>query len=434
MKKSAKKTLGPLLTLALAALLAGVSTAGLTAHTLETSEKIHVSSLHTIEGDLYALGNDIQIDGTVSGDLVCASQTAIIRGRIGGSTNAAGQTVTFSGTSTGSLRLFGQQVQIFGSSGRSLVSAGTEIVLNQGAVVEEDAVAYGSIVRLDGWVKGNMRVEAKSVTVSGQIDGDLKVEGEKINIVPPAVIGGKLTYTSAKRDALVIEPGATVTGEVVWAEPEKKVESEGDVLADISFKIACLFASFIFGIVVTGFFRPYADEAFKQLRTRTTTSFAAGLVGLLALVFANIVLLLSLLLALIAMLLLSGETVMIGAFILIFSILMLPISSFATVVGGIIFYSAVILVGYMVGHIVRGFVGRRSTRLSAGPLLLGLTVLTLVFWLPYYVGTLLWILVSILGAGAIILGIKNCRRETVALRSVSDIGGGDRPAAPPSSE
>ena len=52
-------------------------------------------------------------------------------------------------------------------------------------------------------------------------------------------------------------------------------------------------------------------------------------------------------------------------------------------------------------------------------LLLGLAVLTLLFWLPYYVGALLWIVVSILGAGAIILGIKNCRRETVAMRQVA---------------
>ena len=406
---------------AFAALLC-FATAGVVAHTLETADNINISSLHNIEGDFYAFGNDIQIDGTVEGDLFAASsQSVSIRGDIGGSANAAAMnTVTFSGHSVGSARLAGSQVQIYGSSGRSLLAAASDaVMINQGAVIEEDAGIVGNKVHIDGWVKRNVKIDAHTVTISGQIDGILNVKADKITIVPPAVVSGRVIYESELKDNLVIEPGATVTGETTWKEPEKKAESEGDVLADVSFKIACLFASFIFGIVVTAFFRPYADESFKQLRARTTSSFAAGLVGLLALGFALVVLLLSLLLATIAMVLLSSDAFMVGAFILIFSILMLPISSFATVVGGIIFYSAVILIGYWVGHIIRGMFGNAPIRLGAGTLLLGLAVLTLLFWLPYYVGVLLWIVVSILGAGAIILGIKNCRREAVALRQLA---------------
>lgn len=395
------------------------------AHTLETSDVIHISSLHNIEGDFYAFGNDVQIDGSVAGDLVCASsQSVIVRGQVGGSTNEAGLKVNFSGNSTGSVRLVGNEIQVFGTSGRSLIAVGSDIIVNRGTVVEEDAAVYGTVVRLDGWIKRNVKVGGATVIITGQIDGNVQIEAEKITIAPPASISGKITYTSKKQDALVVEPGATVLGETTWKEPEKKPESKGDVLGEISTKVACLFASFFFGLVVTGFFRPYAEEAFKQLRTRFTTSFAAGLLGLLSLIFAVIVLLVALLLMGVAYALLTGETVMIGAFLLMVSIVLVPISSFAAVVGGIVFYSAVILVGYFVGHFIRSLVSKQPAGLSALPLLIGLAVLTLVFWLPFYVGSVIWLFVSILGAGAIILGIKNCRRETVALRQLS---GGDQP-------
>jgi len=395
------------------------------AHTLETADVIHISSLHNIEGDFYAFGNDVQIDGSVAGDLVCASsQSVIVRGQVGGSTNEVGMKVNFAGASTGSVRLAGSEIQVFGTSGRSLIAVGTDIIVNRGTVVQEDAAVYGSVIRLDGWIKRNVKMGGTTVIITGQIDGNVQVEAEKITIAPPASISGNITYTAKKQEALVIEPGASVLGETVWKEPEQKPESKGDVLGDISTEIACLFASFFFGLVVTGFFRPYAEEAFKQLQTRFTASFAAGLLGLLSLIFAVIVLVMALLLMIIAKALLSGETVMIGAFLLTASIVLLPISSFATVVGGIIFYSAVILVGYMVGHLIRSLVSRQPARLSAFPLLIGLAVLTLISWLPFYVGSMLWLFVSILGAGAIILGIKNCRRETTALRQLSS---GDKP-------
>jgi cytoskeletal protein CcmA (bactofilin family) len=412
------------LTAVLAGVLMTLLVAGaVSSHTLETDDKIHLSSLHNIDDDLYAFGNEVQIEGSVAGDLVVGCYIAIIKGDIGGSTNIFANTIDFSGRSENSIRCFGQRVMISGSTGRSLVAFGSEVILHQGAVVERDAGIFGGLVRFDGMVKGNVTCEAKSITITGQIDGNLDAKGEKITVSPPAVITGNVTYETKEQDAFVQEPGVTILGDVTWKPPEEEEDTGAGVLASLTFKISCLLAAFIFGIIVTASFKPYAQESFKQLRQGLVASFAAGVVALLVFIFAVIVLVLSSLLALAAYLMLSSNLALLGVLILVFSIVMLPITSFASVVGGIVFYSAVILVAFALGYLIYGRYQRTAPEFSKLSLLIGLVILVIVFSIPFYIGWVLWILVTILGAGAITLGFKNCRRETVA--RLEEISGGE---------
>jgi hypothetical protein len=152
-------------------------------------------------------------------------------------------------------------------------------------------------------------------------------------------------------------------------------------------------------------FGRYAEESFRQLRTRFTVSLAAGVVSLLALAFAIVILTVSIIL-MIAGLVVGNPIV--SAMLLVFSILMVPITTFSTVVGGIIFYSGKILLGFLIGALIL----RRATSSGAMNklnLLLGLAVLTLLFEIPY-IGFAVYLVVAITGAGAIVLGIRHCPR------------------------
>ena len=401
------------------------------ASTFAYGDNIHVSSLHAIEDDFYAFGSEVLIDGKITGDLIAGSFLVSVKGEIGGSASLGGRVVNFSGRATNSVRCFGQQITMNGQTTGSLLAMGSHITVGQAAVVQRDLNAYGEIVTLEGVVGGNVECGAKTIVITGQVTGDVQLEADRITLSPPASINGNVTYKAATREAFVQEPGVTVAGTVTWEPPKADEEGQSEALADWTFKIACLLAAFIFGLVVTAFFRPYAEEAFAQLNERFAVSLSAGVVGLLVLVLAVIVLVISAVLSLAGMLMLSGDLVVLGVFVLVLSILLIPVSSFTTVVGGIIFYSAVILVGFWVGFLVKRIFGRAAPVLSRGALFIGLAILTLVFAVPY-LGTLILLLVSVSGAGAIILGIRHCRRETSAQRRNEESREGEPPPAPAS--
>ncbi|MCP4685090.1 MAG: polymer-forming cytoskeletal protein [bacterium] len=378
--------------------------------TFRSGDDVHISNLHNIDDDFYASGNQIRIDGTITGDVTAASYQTSINGQVGGSANLAGRYIDHSGQILGSLRFAGERLTVNGFVGRSIVAFGSAVTLGQGAVVEKDVSIGADNVTLDGIIRGDVECAANRVHITAQIDGDLSLEGGKATVAPPAVINGNITYIAAEEDALELAGGVTVAGEVIWKRPEAAAEDETSYLVEVTFKFASLFAAFLFGIIVLKLFRPYAEESFSQLRKRLSVALAAGVLGLLVLTFCILVLVSSLMAMLIGTVLLSGDYAVVGVFVLVISTLMIPISSFVSVSGGIILYSGKIIVGLLVGYLLIRLWRPEAKILSKSSMLLGLLVLTLVFALPY-VGYLIFLLTTITGAGAIILGIRHCRKR-----------------------
>ncbi len=405
MKRSVLKAFGTIVVLTMS--LATVTAYG---STFRSGDDVHISNLHKIDDDFYASGNKIQIDGTITGDVTAGSYQTSINGEIGGSANLAGRYADHSGRILGSLRFAGERIMINGFVGRSVIAFGSEIITGQGAVVQKDFTVSGNDVTLNGLILGDVECAAARTRIAAQIEGDLLLKGGKTTVAPQAVINGNITYVAEEENALELEGGVTVTGEVIWKKPEAATEEDTSYLVDITFKFASLFAAFLFGVIAIKLFRPYAEESFSQLRKRLSVALAAGVLGLLILAFCILVLVLSLIAMLIGTVMLSGDYAVVGILILVLSILMVPISSFVSVSGGIILYSGKIIVGLLVGYLIIRLWRPDAKVLSKSSMLLGLFVLTLIFTLPY-VGFLLFFLTTITGAGAIILGIRHCRKR-----------------------
>ena len=114
---------------------------------------------------------------------------------------------------------------------------------------------------------------------------------------------------------------------------------------------------------------------------------------------------------LIGLTLVYGEGAPLGVFVLALSVLMIPITSFITVSGGVLFYSGKIIIALLGGYFLVRLAKPNAVYLGKFQLLVGLIVLALLFSIPFYIGFLIYLIASIIGAGAIILGIKHCRRE-----------------------
>ncbi len=403
------------------------------ASTFNKSTNYTVTNLETVDDDLYVWANNFRMQGIVNGDLSCFSYKATTQGEVTQSANMFGREINHAGRVGGAYRALGQIINVTGYVGRSAVLLGSDITVGSGAVIERDLTLFGSDITVEGAVKGNLKAEAGRIEISGVIAGDVTISANEINIIKPAVILGKLTYTSSNQAVIDSANGVTVAGGTTWklpSEEDAKKDEESSKYTSMVLRLSSLFAAFLFGIIVVRLFRPQAEESFLQLRSRFSVSVAAGLLGSGLLVLCIIVLVFALATMIAGLVVIRSEAAPFGALILIFSLLMVPITSFLSIAGAIIFYCGKIVVGFFIGYLIVGRIRQTTQPMSKSALFLGLVILYGLFAIPYF-GFVIYVLISLVGAGAIILGIKHCRRPLLAATDNLGMPGDPPPVTPP---
>jgi len=419
--------------LAILAILIGLPAATVRAINFDNSSRIHISNLHRIDDDLYAFAEELTIDGEVDGEVTAFVYDTRISGIITGTVSIFSYQVRHTGQIGRSLRAFANTITIDGSVGRSALIMGSDVAIGRSAVIERDCRLYGASIHMDGTINGpETTIEGDKISVDGFVRGNLTIKGKTIRIGPSAVIDGDLIYSCLTEDDITIEEGATINGERTWTPPKEKDEDDGSgFVTGVVVSISKLLAAFLFGILILLIFRRYAEESFKQVRSRFTVSLAAGFLSLLVLAFVVLALAVAIVLLISGMVLTGGDSPILGAVLLVVAIVMVPITTFGTVVGGIMLYSGKIVVGFLLGAFLLKRIDSRP--LNKINLLVGLVLLSIVFAVPY-VGSLLYVLVSITGAGAILLGIKHCPRAGEDSQTPPTTSGSDRnppPVIPP---
>lgn len=395
-------------------LLLTLPAVNVTAMEFESGEKIHISNLHHLEDDLFAWGESIIIDGQIDGDLFAGSYSVVTNGHVRSSAHAFAFKYRHTGRIDGSLRIFANECIIDGFVGRSALIMGNEITVGRTAIIDQDAVFRGNILKLDGTIKGNTDIKGADVMITGRIDGDLLIKADKIAIIPPAVINGNLTYTCEDEAQIDTEAGVVIGGETTWKLPDEDGESKDKPsrLTLFTIQVSRLLAAFLFGIILLAACKRYAVESVKQLRERFTVATATGFLGVLVFIAGLLILVVAAISVPLGMSLISGSLAPVGVLITALAIVLVPITSLVTVSGGVLFYSGKIIAAFLVGYLVMRWKSPDSVRPTRSQLLIGLIILTAAFAIPL-VGLLLYLLISIIGAGAIILGIKHCRATTL---------------------
>jgi cytoskeletal protein CcmA (bactofilin family) len=163
-------------------------------------------------GDLFAAGGNVEISDQVPGDVFLAGGRVSLTKPVGGDAFIAGGNVRIADRLTDSLYVAAGSVAIEGDVGRHARGAGGDIVIASGANVNGKATFAGAHVQIDGRVGKALTAVADSVRINGQIDGDAEVSARSLEIGPKTVIGGKLTYWSAREAK--IDPQAKIAGGV----------------------------------------------------------------------------------------------------------------------------------------------------------------------------------------------------------------------------
>jgi len=384
---------------------------------IETGDNIQFTPLHRIEDDVYAFGGkNISMDGYIDGDFTVFTYGLSLNGEVNGGANIFSKEFDLNGKVSRSLHAFAESIKINGVVSRSVISFCSDFVMSSNGLIERDLYTFCGQADIGGTVKGNATIHGGIVRIFGVIEGNLEIEAEEITISSPAVIKGNLIYHSPKEARIDTAGGVVILGTTEWAPPETDDEGNSGVFRSFVVTTSELLAAFLFGLLILIPFRRYAREAVDQISHRFVIALAAGLITVLVFVFAILVVIVSAVTFLIGYGLVSGNAPAAGALVLTLSTIILPISAFSAVSGGILFYVGKIILAFLVGNLIVSAIKKSSVRLSKTQLFLGLVALAVVFAIPY-LGFVIYLLGSLTGAGAIIMAIRKINFEISASKS-----------------
>ncbi|MGH8915403.1 MAG: hypothetical protein ACRDZM_12915 [Acidimicrobiia bacterium] len=198
-------------------LVVGLSTPARAAETA-ASELVIITADDDVEGDLYAAGVRVIIEGVVDGDLVAfAAEEIVVSGVVTGSVLAVAPRVELSGEVGEAARVSGNDLDVSGSVGTDLVGAVVSANLDPGSSVAGDLLLWAVNATSAGNVGGNLGGSQRSLEVEGAVGGDVDVSVRSLVVTGPLEVTGDLGYRSTNRAEGLDE--ATIGGVLVHRAP-----------------------------------------------------------------------------------------------------------------------------------------------------------------------------------------------------------------------
>jgi cytoskeletal protein CcmA (bactofilin family) len=138
---------------------------------IQAGGQITISADETVDGDLYASGGRVLIEGTVDGDLIAAAGQITISGEVSGDVMASAGAVDISGDIGGDARVASGQSSVSGSIGEDLFIASGQTTIADSGQVGEDLVFGSGRMAMNGTVGGDVLGAAGDYDRTGTVTG-----------------------------------------------------------------------------------------------------------------------------------------------------------------------------------------------------------------------------------------------------------------------
>lgn len=316
-----------------------------------------------IESDLYLAGNSITVSDYVDGNVYVIAENVTISGKIGGDLFVLANTVTLT-----------QDSYTYGN----MYVCANEIKIN-GIVC--DLYAFGNNLEIseNGIVLRDARTSTKNISLSGNIGRNAFIETNSISMADVAHVYGNLNY-SAKESIVV--PSGSVDGSIEYK--EQTLFANNGNAKDIIFAYAIDFVyALVYTLVIFGLLLLVAPKFTAKLHEITKTKWLVSLgIGILITLLVPII-----------------------AILLVFTMIGTPLS-FA--IFGL--YLLVLSITFALTAIVLSkLLGDKFKILSKFNNIFALIIVTLILWgltqIPFYVGMVIKLLITVFGFGIFTLSI-----------------------------
>lgn len=329
-----------------------------------------------IDDDLITAGGKIKFDGNLSGDLLAAGNTIVQNGTVGGSFMAVAQNIDISGPISQSSRVASQYLNITSSVNQNLIAFAQKVDLKTNGYVGKDLHTFCAELNIDGKVGRNLKGAAGTVTISGTIKGDIDMEVDKLILLSTARVKGNINYESSKE--VDIQEGAVVLGKTEWkkTEPSQKKPAPGKFILK---KFLTFLGLFIVGLILIPLFKEQTQRIKGNLKKSLLKSIGMGFIFLVCMF---ILLVISIMLSL----------VIVG----------LPLAVLSAVTILSMFFLSEIAVAAGLGDWLLVSITKNGGISPILSFLVGLFILVVLTSIPYFIGTLFYLVILFVGTGAII--------------------------------
>lgn len=239
------------------------------AFSVKTDNSIYVPSGETVEGNLYAAGSSITIDGTVNGDIICGARSLNINGEVKGDIICAAQNINLRGDIKGSVRLASENATIDSKIQKGLQFFGATLILGQSSEVGWDAFVAAETVNAQGKINGDLHGGLTQAQISGEVGKDVRLRIDQrprikdpLLVTESAIIQGNLFYTASHEGK--INEGATINGDYGFTE-KKQAITQKDVLNKFWTFIISLFSALIVGLVLITIAKSQLEKSSKSI-------------------------------------------------------------------------------------------------------------------------------------------------------------------------
>lgn len=339
---------------------------------VDVMEALDVAEGQALPGECVVIAQTARVAGTCNDDLFLMSQKdAVLAGRFENDVWTLADRILMAGEIRDHARLAGRTMQIDGVVGNGLTAFGGTIRLGSESVARGGVRLMAEEALLMGRVEGNAKVKARSVTLSGQIAGDLDVEALDLVLLPGARVEGGLFYTA---DAdLTLPEGVTVGGGV----HRRPIPGPAPLRTRAMGAFAFFSAALVAGAGFLGLLPRAAGGAVRRMRANFWACLLAGTAALILLPLAAAV----------------AAATGVG----------LPLAAALMAAGFLAFYLGHLAAALWLGSVFLLRRGEQSFGSVFPALAMGLAIVYFASLLPPAVGLALWMTLGLAGGGALIL-------------------------------
>jgi cytoskeletal protein CcmA (bactofilin family) len=334
---------------------------------------VTVPAGQTVEDDLVATGETVTIAGRVTGDVYAFARTVVVTGTIDGDLIAAGEQVTLEGAVLGDVRVGASQVAINGQVGKNVTAGAGRVDIGPRGQIGGSVLAGTNVLASFGSVGRGVTVGGSSVQIAGTVGESVQASVGTLTVEPGAKISGAVVYEADQEAAI---PAGAAAGPVTFTQrPIEPPQQESPLfgLFDVG-GLIWLAGSALLGILLVKLFPRAADGVVQAGRRHPLQSFAMGLALLIA--------------------------VPVVALLLAITLIGLPLTLGLTLLYGLALLVAWPALGLVMGALLAMAVRRGAALHTVWLLLIGLLVLHVLTHVPV-VGGILTFLGLVFGLGVL---------------------------------
>lgn len=340
------------LILAMAMLFLPLATKAFTVH---SGADLVFGTNDKFDGITYAAAERITVDTPLPGDLICAGRKVVINQPIDGDVICAASDLTINAKVSGNIRSVGENVKIDSQVERNVMLAGADIVLGDKTEIKGETVVASEFFESRGQYLKSVLGTFDRASLFGKYAAPIRFfasseNKDSLQVMPGAKLEKDLTYT-ANQD-IKISDQSEIKGQVIKKDwPTKQTSKKELIVSTIWKTILQIFMLLFVGLIAISLWPRATKDLLEKAEQKPVR---VALKGLLLLI-----------------------TMPIAAFILIFTVVGLPLSLIIFVIWGLLLYLAKAVIGYWLG---RKILPRAKNNIW--PLIVGVSALLIVMKVP----------------------------------------------------